>query len=133
LFALTGLVVVGGFAFMTVRIWTNDNTLAERGQQASAQVVAVDQGRADRSRVEFTTADGRRVQALIGQGDEGPDLKVGDGVQVVYDPQEPTADVRDVRVEANHKLAYLMLGATILGAVGVPLALWRMRRAKART
>ena len=132
LFALMGIVVVGGFAFMTVRIWTNDNALAERGQQASARVIAVDQGRAGRTRVEFTTAEGQRVQSLVGQGDEGPDLQLGNDVQVVYDPQEPTADVRDVRVEDNHTLAYLTLTATVLGAVAVPFALWRMRRDRAR-
>lgn len=131
LFALIGVVVVGGFAFITFKIWSNDNALTDRGQQAQARVVAVDQGRAGRTRVEFQTGDRQQVQALIGQGDSGPDLKVGDDVRIVYDPQDPAADVRDVRVEANHTLAYLTLGITIVGAIAVPLVVWRLRREKA--
>lgn len=98
----------------------------------------VSTGKNSRVHVEFRTADGRRVEAMIGQGDEapGPRAEVGDEVPIVYDPESPTDDVRDTRAPENHTIAYVTLGATIFGAIGVPLAIWfelRRRRRVAGT
>ncbi|MDG4761541.1 DUF3592 domain-containing protein [Micromonospora sp. WMMD710] len=74
--------------------------------------------------VEFDTADGRRSQALVGQGDEPPGAvpALGDEIPIVYDPQDPEAEVADRRAPQNHRIAYLLAGVAAFGAVGVPLA-----------
>ncbi|MEV4536696.1 DUF3592 domain-containing protein [Asanoa sp. NPDC049518] len=130
LFIGLGAVVVLAFAVATFGVWRNDVALNERGVETSARVVAVSDGKNKRVRVEFGAADGRRVEALIGQGDvtSDPRPRVGDTVPIVYDPQEPTADVRDSRVAPNHRSAYMLLGTTIFGVVGVPLASWHLAR-----
>jgi hypothetical protein len=134
LFAALGVVVTIGFAIATYQVWRNDNALRDRGQPAAARVVEVNRGKVSRVHVEFRTADGRRVQALVGQGDEapGPRANVGDEIPIVYDPRQPTSDVRDARAEENHRSAYLLLGFTLLGAVEVPLATWGLVREKRR-
>jgi hypothetical protein len=45
-------------------------------------------------------------------------------VPIAYDLESPTDDVRDSRAPENHTAAYLTLGATTFGAIGVPLAIW---------
>ncbi|MFF5173394.1 DUF3592 domain-containing protein [Micromonospora sp. NPDC000089] len=125
------MVVIVGFAIATWQTWSNDNALRDRGREAPARVVQVNRGRA---KVEFTTGDGRRVQARIGQGDAapGPRPVVGDAVTIVYDPRRPTDDVRDVRAPENRQTAYVVLGATIAALIGVPLATWGLIRANRR-
>ena len=134
LFAVLGTVVVLGFAVMTWRIWSNDLALQSRGQETTARVTEVTSGKIERVHVVFTTGDGREVEALVGQGDEapGPRVRPGDEIRVVYDPQHPTADVRDTRAPENHSVGYLMLGATAFGAVGVPFAVRALVRARRR-
>ena len=134
LFAVLGAVVVAGFAFMTWRIWSNDLALQSRGQETTARVTEVTSGKIERVHVAFTTQDGREVEALVGQGDEapGPRVKPGDEIPIVYDPRHPTADVRDTRAPENHTVGYLMLGATAVGAVGVPSAVVALVRARRR-
>ena len=126
LYVLFGAIVVPGFAFMTYQVWSNDVALRDRGQEASAVVTQAGK----RVHVEFTTRDGRRLEALVGQGDEAPGAPAqsGDEIPIVYDPQDPTADVRDARAPENHRVAYLLLGATVFGAVGMPLAAWHLAR-----
>lgn len=130
LFVGLGVVVVLGFAVATVQEWRNDFALRDRGVETSARVTAVSEGKIDRVHVEFSTADGRRVEALVGQGDEapGPPVRQGDTVPIVYDPEQPTDDVRDVRAPLNHQTAYMLLGTTIFGVIGVPLASWHLAR-----
>jgi hypothetical protein len=130
LFVGLGVVVVLGFAVATFSVWRNDIALSERGVETSARVAAVTDGKIDRVRVEFSTPDGRRIEALIGQGDEASDPRprVGDTVPIIYDPEKPTDDVRDVRVPPNHRSAYMLLGTTVFGAIGVPLASWHLAR-----
>jgi hypothetical protein len=117
LFAAMGAIVVAGFAVATYQTWSNDNALRDRGQQTTARVVNVSAGK--NSRVE---------------GDEapGPRAKVGDEIPIVYDPRDPTSDVRDARASDNHTVASLSLAATILAAVAVPIATWALIRAKRR-
>ena len=131
LYAAMGVVVVVGFAIATWRVWSNDNALRDRGREAPARVVEMNRSRAT---VEFTTDDGRRVRARIGQGDAapGPRAVVGDAVTIVYDPRRPTDDVRDARAPENHRSAYLLLGTAIFGLIGVPLATWGIVRADRR-
>jgi hypothetical protein len=130
LFVLLGAIVVPGFAFATFQVWSNDIALRDRGQDASAVVVRVGSGSRSRVHVEFTTQDGRRVETLVGQGDEapGPRAQPGDEIPIRYDPQNPTSEVRDTRAPENHHLAYLLLGTTVFGAVGMPLAAWHLAR-----
>lgn len=132
LYAAMGVVVILGFAFATWQVWRNDNALRDRGREAPAEVVAISRGKSTRVVVAFTTAEGRRVESQIGQGDSVDGTRVGDQLTVVYDPEKPTDDVRDVRVPENHRTAYLTLGITILAAVGVPLATWGIVRADRR-
>ena len=125
-----GVVVVVGFAVATLHVWRNDVALRDRGVETSARVVAVTEGKIDRIHVEFSIPDGRRIEALIGQGDEapGPWARVGDTVPIVYDPKRPTDDVRDARAPQNHRIPYTLLGTTVFGAIGVPLASWHLAR-----
>ena len=134
LFAVLGTVVVLGFAVMTWRIWSNDLALQSRGQETTARVTEVTSGKIERVHVVFTTGDGREVEALVGQGDEapGPRVRPGDEIPIVYDPRHPTADVRDTRAPENHTVGYLMLGATVMGAIGVPSAVVALVRARRR-
>jgi Protein of unknown function (DUF3592) len=135
IFAVLGVVVVTGFAVMAIKAWSNDNALHDRGQETTARVVEVSTGKNSRVHVEFRTADGRQVQAMIGQGDEAPGARprVGDEVPIVYDPESPTDDVRDTRAAENHTVAYVLLGAAVFGAVGVPLAVWAQSRRRRLT
>jgi hypothetical protein len=130
LFGAVGLVVIAVFAVVTFQVWSNDDALRERGQQAPARVVSVHK----RVAVEFRTADGRQVRSQIGQGDEapGPRAEVGDELTIVYDPLHPEDDLRDARAPDNHKIAYLTLGITILAALAVPAATWAAVRARRR-
>jgi hypothetical protein len=114
--AVLGTLVAVGFVTAAIRIWNNNNALADRGLRTTAVVVGAHEGRDLRSTVVFRTTDGREVRSRIGQGDEGPDLKVGDEIQVVYDPQDPTADVNDVRASSNHVFAFLALGIAVVCA-----------------
>ncbi|MEK8109038.1 DUF3592 domain-containing protein [Micromonospora sp. M12] len=104
---------------------------ANAGVEAAAQVVKVNKGRIH---VEFDTADGRRVQTLVGQGDEPPGAApaVGDEIPIVYDPQDPDAEVADRRTPHNHRIAYLLAGVAGFAAVSVPLATVALVRANRR-
>lgn len=135
LFAVLGTVVVLGFAFMTWRIWSNDLALQSRGQETTARVTEITTGKVERVHVVFTTRDGREVEALIGQGDEAPGPRVarGDEIPIVYDPQNPTTDVRDTRAPDNHTIGYLVLGTTTVGAVAVAFAVRALVRERRRT
>nr|WP_296073052.1 DUF3592 domain-containing protein [uncultured Actinoplanes sp.] len=130
LYVTLGVIVVLGFAVATFQVWTNDNALRDRGRRTSARVVEIGTGKKNRVHVEFTTEQGRRVEALVGQGDEAPGarVRVGDEIPVVYDTENPTDDVRDARAPQNHKVAYLLLGVTIAGAVALPFTSWGLHR-----
>ncbi|MER7587979.1 DUF3592 domain-containing protein [Micromonospora sp. NPDC127501] len=131
LFAGLGLVVVIGFAIAAWTVWSNDQALQDRGVEATAQVVKVNKGRIH---VEFETPDGRRAQTLVGQGDEPPGAApaVDDEIPIVYDPQDPEAEVADRRAPQNHRVAYLLAGVAAAGAVSVPLATVALVRANRR-
>ncbi|MCG5447545.1 DUF3592 domain-containing protein [Micromonospora sp. NIE79] len=131
LFAGLGLVVVIGFAIAAWTVWSNDKALQDRGVEATAQVVKVNKGRIH---VEFETPDGRRAQTLVGQGDEPPGAApaVGDEIPIVYDPQDPEAEVADRRAPQNHRIAYLLAGVAAFAAVSVPLATVALVRANRR-
>ncbi|MGC4754684.1 hypothetical protein [Micromonospora trifolii] len=131
LFAGLGLVVVIGFAIAAWTVWSNDKALQDRGVEATAQVVKVNKGRIH---VEFETPDGRRAQTLVGQGDEPPGAApaVGDEIPIVYDPQDPEAEVADRRAPQNHSTAYLLAGVAAFAAVSVPLATVALVRANRR-
>ncbi|HEU5472940.1 MAG TPA: DUF3592 domain-containing protein [Actinophytocola sp.] len=134
LFAALGAVVISVLVVATWQVWSNDNALSERGQQASGRVVKVTTGKNSRVHVEFRTADGRQVRSTIGQGDEapGPRAKAGDLVAIIYDPLHPEDDLRDARAPENHKVASLLLGATVLAVVAIPAATWAGIRARRR-
>jgi hypothetical protein len=135
LFAVLGVVVVFGFAYATWTVWSNDRALETRGEKTNARVVEVGAGKARRIEVEFRAAAGRPVRALVGQGDEapGPRPVVGDEIPIIYDPQAPESDVRDSRAPVNHQIAYLLAGATVFGAIGVPVATVALARANRRS
>jgi hypothetical protein len=124
LFAVMGAVVVFGFAYAAWKVWNNDRALETRGEQTTARVVEIGTGKHQRIEVEFRTADGRTVRTLIGQGDEPPGAPpvVGEEITIVYDPRAPESEVADTRAPQNHQTAYLLIGAAVFGAVGVPLA-----------
>ncbi|BBH68210.1 hypothetical protein ACTI_48950 [Actinoplanes sp. OR16] len=126
LFLTLGVVVVGAFGWLTYDQFRNDSALSERGVETQAQVTDV--GSKGRVTVVFTTADGRRVETLIGQGDTVDGTRAGETVPIVYDPSRPADEVRDSRVPENHHVAYISLAATVFGAVGIPLAAWHLAR-----
>ncbi|GIF77849.1 DUF3592 domain-containing protein [Asanoa siamensis] len=133
LFAGLGIVVVIGFAVAAWTVWQNDRALRTRGVDASARVVQVTEKKG-RIHVEFTAADGRSVRTMVGQGDEppGPAPAVGDEIPIVYDPQDPDAEVADRRTSPNHRVAYLLAATAAAGAIGVPLATVALVRANRR-
>jgi hypothetical protein len=135
LFAIVGIVVVLGFGYAAWTVWNNDRALETRGETTNARVVEVGSGKHRRIEVEFRTADGRPARTLVGQGDEapGPRPAVGDEIPIVYDPRDPGSEVRDTRAPANHKTAYLLMAATAVGAVGVPVATIALARANRRS
>ncbi|MEU4560103.1 DUF3592 domain-containing protein [Actinoplanes sp. NPDC023936] len=126
LFAGMGVVVVALFSWLTYQNWTNDLALADRGVETTARVTDV--GSKGRVRVEFTTADGRQVSTLVGQGDEADGTRAGDTIPIAYDPQNPTSEVRDTRVPENHRLAWFTTGITLFALVSVPIATWHLAR-----
>ncbi|WP_229070267.1 DUF3592 domain-containing protein [Actinoplanes sp. DH11] len=128
LMLIMSVAVSGLFGYATVTLWNNDRALRDRGVETTAQVTKI--GGKGRITVAYTTADGRRAEALIGQKDSADGTKVGDTVPIVYDPEHPADDVRDTRVPDNNIVTYLTLTAAVASAVGVPLAMVRMRRAK---
>ena len=134
LFVTLGVFVVSGFAFATFQVWSNDLALRDRGRETVARVVEVGTCKTSRVNVTFTTEDGRQVEALVGQGDEAPGdrVKVGEEIPIVYDPEHPTADVRDSRAPENHSTAYLLLGVTAFAAVTLPVAAWHLARERRR-
>jgi hypothetical protein len=140
LYALAGLAVTTVFAVMSYQAWHQDAVLSDRGQPASARVVTVRKS----VQVEFRTADGRLVKAFLGEGDEGPGPRpaVGDQIPIVYDPQDPTSDVRHAQVSPSHTgakqyLLFALMAAlgTVVGTVTVAVTrvrdkyrAWRSRR-----
>ncbi|WP_188965868.1 DUF3592 domain-containing protein [Neoroseomonas lacus] len=69
-------------------------SLASRGQRTEAAIVGYDEVRGRRSTTwypvfQFTTPDGRRVQAASGVSAEPAQLRRGNRVTVVYDPAHP--------------------------------------------
>ncbi|BCB83016.1 DUF3592 domain-containing protein [Phytohabitans suffuscus] len=127
-FAVVGVVVVFAFGYMAWSLWERDRTLDTQGVETTARVVEV--GR--RIQVEFQTADGRRVRTLVAPGGEvsGARPGVGEQIPIVYDPEDPEGQVRDVRAPEGNRTAYLLGGAACFGAVAVPVALLARRRKK---
>jgi hypothetical protein len=128
LFILMAAVVLGTFAFVIARTWLNHDALASRGRTAPAAIVEIGAGRGHRITVEYRTGDGRAVRTLIDQGDEvrDPTPHVGDHLSVVYDPSDPTAEVRDTRVPPNHQVELFIV--TVVGLIfAVGLATWWRR------
>ncbi|MGW0519947.1 DUF3592 domain-containing protein [Crossiella sp. NPDC003009] len=131
LFGLVGAIVIGGFAWAAYQVWSNDQALAERGQRAMAKVVDTNK----RDEVEFRTQDGRQVRALIGQRLSGSAVAVGEEIEIVYDPADPTSDVDDARATGDRSFAYLMSAITIFAAAAISAVTWhlaRMSRTKVR-
>jgi hypothetical protein len=56
----------------------------------------------------------------------------GEEIPIVYDPQAPESEVNDTRAPANHQTAYLLTGAAVFGAIGVPVATVALARANRR-
>ncbi|MEU8243928.1 DUF3592 domain-containing protein [Actinoplanes missouriensis] len=126
LFAGMGVVVVAVFSWLTYQNWTNDLALSDQGVETTARVTDI--GGKGRVHVEFTTADGRPVSTLVGQGDEADGTRVGDTIPIAYDPREPTSEVRDTRVPENHRTAWFTTGMTLFALVGIPIATWQLAR-----
>ena len=138
-----GLLVVVGFdvvavAFALGCVFAGMHERAEyealdtRGALATATVTDVGHGWGlSRSRrtevyVDFETPAGpvhhARTSAFF-WSDGAPD--VGDHALVLYDPEDPAGNVRDVRVQPAREIPWLYgLGGPALAAVGI----WRMHR-----
>lgn len=134
LMLVMGVLVFAGFGFAIVRSWTNDDALRDRGRTAPAQVTEVSTGKSRRITVQYRTADGTPARARIGQGDEGPTPwpTPGDTITIVYDPRNPSDDVRDARVPHNHRVDGLVLTVFGLCGIGLPLAAWVTVRTQRR-
>ncbi|MEU4806254.1 DUF3592 domain-containing protein [Actinosynnema sp. NPDC023587] len=128
-FGLMGVAVIIGFAIGTYAVWSNDSALAERGRKATARVVDTHKN----DEVEFRTPDGTPVRAAIGPSITGPEVRVGEEIEIIYDPADPSSDVEDARAPDDRSFAYLLLGITVLAVVGVPLATLRLARTSGRT
>lgn len=120
LLVLAGIAATCFFSYQAWAAWSNDEAQKHRGEQTTARVVSVGK----RLSVEFQTADGQQARAAVDPEEEfSPRPKTGDEIPIVYDPRNPTADVRDVRVPETHGTAKLYLLFAILPVLTTPAAI----------
>jgi hypothetical protein len=75
-----------GFGWLVLSLEHHDAELRDRGRNALATVVSTPEG----TRLQFTTADGRLVNAELPQKSGDGDPVLGDRVKIRYDPTDPT-------------------------------------------
>lgn len=114
------LVLFGaGFVFCVVAAFSQHAdavTLRDHGQRAEATVTAVHGGRAAYVTVEFTTATGQQVSADVGNYRWSPTPHVGDTSTVLYDPDDPSGLVADVRQGPDFFSVWLFVAGAVFAA-----------------
>jgi len=90
--------------------------LRDDGITTPAVVTAVHDGHDAYVTVRFTTAAGRTVSADVGNYDWQPEPRVGDEPTVVYDPDDPSANVADVRLGPDFLSPWLLGGGAVAAA-----------------
>lgn len=119
-FIVLGLVV----AALVVALQLHDRSLRERGQEAVATVVEVDGSR----RLEFTTADGRVVQAREPRKTGTGDAPVGAEVPIRYDPDHPSDIITsESKVARDVTLWIVAVKLVVGGAILLGFGLHRLR------
>jgi hypothetical protein len=134
---LTYAVFVVMFFTIALGTWRNGTVLDERGQPATAQVISVYETTrgVPIATVRFSTADGRTIETQT-RPDElvDPPPAVGSTIPVIYDPENPQAEVRDPRAPQENTISpVIVLGAGIAACLGLLLAQirrWRSRPAR---
>lgn len=94
-------------------------TLASRGQRTEAAIIGHDEVRGRRSTTwypvfQFTTTDGRRVQASSGASAEPAQSPRGSRVTVVYDPANPQTVQQATALEGGVGITPWILGLMAL-------------------
>ncbi len=100
--------------------------LRDHGIRTPAVVTAVQDGRSSYVTVRFTTPAGTTVTADVGNYDWQPEPRVGDQPAVVYDPDDPTGNVADIRMGPAFLTPWL-LAAGAVAAGGAFLGTWTRR------
>jgi hypothetical protein len=112
------LMIAAGVAYVV------PNRLALTGQPAIAQVVATNPGDPATITVQFTTEDGRSVEATTSKAFVL--APVGTGIPIRYDPDDPT-QVADERHRESSPLSTLLVVA-FTATVGAAIVTWRKAR-----
>ena len=92
-------------------------TLRDHGVRAQAVVTAVHGGKDNYVTLEFTTASGEPVTADVGNYRWSPSPHVGDTPTVLYDPQDPSGLVADVRQGPDFFSVWLICAGAVFAAV----------------
>jgi hypothetical protein len=130
MFAVLGVIVGGGFIVGALSDLNWQRTLDERGVAATGEVLEVTSGRGRHILVRYVTVAGQTAEAEIHSGDApDPWPAVGESIPIVYDPQNPEANVRHPRAERS-KAPYVGLVLGVLGPIAIlTIVAVRWRRA----
>lgn len=105
--------VVGTFAAFDA-----GRSLRDHGQRVVGVVVEVhDGGRDDYVVVRFVDSHGQVVSAEVGNYRWDPKPKVGDQPELLYDPQDPSGNVADVRTGPDFFSVWALAIGALLAAV----------------
>ena len=85
---------------------TTTRSLRDRGRDASAVVVSTPGG----ARLQFTTSDGRVVNAALPQKSGSGDPVVGEQLKIRYDPNDPTDVITDADTTARDITLWIVSG-----------------------
>jgi len=106
----------------TVVAYQSAVALRDHGQRAIGSVLEVHEERRDDYVVlRFQDGTGREVTAEVGNYFWDPQPQVGDRTELVYDPEDPSGNVADVRTGPDFFSVWaLALGAVLAGALVWP-------------
>jgi uncharacterized protein DUF3592 len=97
------------------------SSLRDHGQRVVGAVVEVhDGGRANYVMVRFVDGDGRAVTAEVGNYLWDPKPRIGDQPELLYDPEDPSGNVADVRTGPD----FFSVWALILGGLLAAGLVW---------
>lgn len=118
------VVLIAASIFFAAYAWmaySGDHALAVRGVHAEATIVRYAFGK---DTLEFRDQHGQVIDTVSSEVKGASWLAPGDVIQVVYDPEDPAGNVRDVRLgDRTVETVLLTLIAVTVGGFGVLEAL----------
>lgn len=116
------VVVALGCALGAVVAYGAATTLRDHGVRVQGEVVEVHtERRDDYVVVRFQDSHGEEVRAEVGNYIWSPTPQVGDRPQLVYDPEDPSGNVADVRAGPDFFSVWaLVIGAGVAAALVAP-------------